>query len=604
MKRLREFLDFLSACFRLTAGERPQFILYVVLSVLSALTEGLGLSMLAPLLQGSSGMAKLSSIPIAGALLTSLDQQDFNSRIQLVSMILAVILVLRGVLQYFMDSINQLLPQRIQCKMSRLAYDSLMNARIGYLNAHDAGYLTMHIKDLPDRIGVLLTFMATMLSSFLVLGAYAGLMLSISWQMTVVSLIVLGFVVGVIRMLSSGPIRRAGQALTDNNARRNHAIFETISGMKMIKLTAAEHIMVSRYAETIRDQYKAMRRLAVNAALSSPLLTTSAGLFICALLVGNSLTHPAEDQGWVGYVLLFVVVLFRTLGPVSQINTARSRIISDISAFNAMETFLADTQENVAVSGSRPFTGLTDSIVFDKVNFAYEDGGAGLHDLSFSIRKGETIAVVGPSGAGKSTMIGALSHLLIPQDGRILIDGVDLRDLSTRDWRRSISVVSQDIFIFNDTVTNNLCFGLDDIPFAKVAEAAKLAAADEFIEKMAQGYDTILGDRGVRLSGGQQQRIAIARAFLASPDLLVLDEATSHLDTLTEHAIQEATEVLRQGRTMLIVAHRLSTIRKADRVLVLKEGRLVEQGRHDELVAQKGIYWQMLEQQRLGLAED
>jgi subfamily B ATP-binding cassette protein MsbA len=200
-------------------------------------------------------------------------------------------------------------------------------------------------------------------------------------------------------------------------------------------------------------------------------------------------------------------------------------------------------------------------------------------------------------------LIGLVTRLYDPQEGRILVDGVDLRDLEVRSWRKRLAVVTQDTFIFNDTVARNIAFGREDVPMERIEAAAKLAAASDFVEQMPQKYDTPLGDRGVRLSGGQQQRIAIARAILADPDLLIFDEATSHLDIFTEREIQAAMARLSENRTLMVVAHRLSTIRNADIVLVMDKGRLVEQGTHRELLARRGIYWQMVMHQRLDLAE-
>jgi subfamily B ATP-binding cassette protein MsbA len=197
-----------------------------------------------------------------------------------------------------------------------------------------------------------------------------------------------------------------------------------------------------------------------------------------------------------------------------------------------------------------------------------------------------------------------VARLYDPQKGRILVDGIDLRDLDLRSWRKRLAVVTQDTVIFNDTVASNISFGRDGVPMDRIRAAAEFAAAAEFIEDMPQGYDTVLGDRGVRLSGGQQQRIAIARAVLADPALLMFDEATSNLDTFTERAIQESMEKLSASRTVLVVAHRLSTIRKADKVIVVEDGRIVEEGRHRELLARRGRYWEMVEHQRLDLIAD
>jgi ABC-type multidrug transport system fused ATPase/permease subunit len=210
---------------------------------------------------------------------------------------------------------------------------------------------------------------------------------------------------------------------------------------------------------------------------------------------------------------------------------------------------------------------------------------------------------VGPSGAGKTTIVGLIARLFDPTGGRILVDGNDLRTLDVKDWRGRIGIVSQDIFIFNDTVTSNICFPRASAPKDRLREAVALASADSFVEELPEGFGTRLGDRGTRLSGGQQQRIAIARAVVAEPDILILDEATSHLDSLTETAIQRAIDTLSHQVTLIVVAHRLSTVRKADRIIVLQQGRIIEQGTHAELSKAQGQYWHLLSHQLLGLVE-
>jgi ABC-type multidrug transport system fused ATPase/permease subunit len=274
--------------------------------------------------------------------------------------------------------------------------------------------------------------------------------------------------------------------------------------------------------------------------------------------------------------------------------------------FNALMQFYDEAGRQRMKNGDLQAPPLRRDLVFDRVGFAYKPGEKTvLDDVSLRVERGKMTAIVGPSGAGKSTLINMAARLYDPQQGSVRVDGVDLRDLDIGSWRKQLAVVSQDTFIFNDTAANNIGFGRGNASMDRIRSAAEFAAAAEFIEGLPQGYDTMLGDRGVRLSGGQQQRIAIARAVFADPELLIFDEATSNLDTFTERAIQDAMERISRSRTVLVVAHRLSTIRKADKVVVLEDGRVVEEGRHRELLARRGRYWEMVEHQRLDLiAED
>ncbi|PMB10263.1 ABC transporter ATP-binding protein, partial [Fischerella thermalis CCMEE 5328] len=225
------------------------------------------------------------------------------------------------------------------------------------------------------------------------------------------------------------------------------------------------------------------------------------------------------------------------------------------------------------------------------VDFGYDRENLVLHNITLSIEKGKMTALVGSTGAGKSTLADLIPRFHDPTEGKVLVDGVDVREFEIDSWRRKMAVVSQDTFIFNTSIRNNIAYGTPRATEAEIREAARLANALEFIEEMPEGFDTVLGDRGVRLSGGQRQRIAIARALLRNPQILILDEATSALDSVTERLIQESLEKLSAGRTVIAIAHRLSTIAKADKVVVLEHGRIVEQGKYQDLLEQRGKLW-------------
>jgi ABC-type multidrug transport system fused ATPase/permease subunit len=267
-----------------------------------------------------------------------------------------------------------------------------------------------------------------------------------------------------------------------------------------------------------------------------------------------------------------------------------------------VDNFIAEVQKHIPKNGEIIFERVHSSIDFKNVYFHYDNENEQvIRGFSAEIPKNNTVAIVGPSGAGKSTIVNLLGRLYDPQEGRILVDGVDLRDFDVSTWRRRISIVSQDIVLFNDTVANNIAFGEDSTTRHKIVSASKLASANTFIEELPDGYDTMLGDRGVRLSGGQKQRIAIARAFLSEPDVLIIDEGTSHLDSVTEYEIQKAVASLSQNRTVVIIAHRLSTIKNANKILVMENGRIVENGSHNELIELQGNYWNLLNHQKLDL---
>ena len=603
--KLAAYLTFVRKCLTLLAEDKLMFGLFLGLSLLGALTEGVSVSLLVPILQTQGGSGGFANIPVLGHFAALFEGYSPSGRIEAVAMIMAVVFVLRGVIQYSVDAIGLTIPLRLQKQIITRNYELMLGVRISYITGHDYGFLSNCISGWTERVSNMLTRFATLLWNLLILAVYSLLMVLVSWRLT---LLALGFVLTMsltLKWLSTGPLRRAGQRLTAGMARLTQVTMESLSGMKVIRLAAAEDRMAGTFAAALEQSVGNRRRLGLVSAVSSPFLATSAGIFICFLLFVSAVGHEGEPAGWMDGILLFLFLLFRLLNPVSQINDARGRIVGEMPAFEGLEVFQREAAEQRQPNGTLPADALREGVVFENVGFAYDPAlKPVIEDLSLTLARGRMIAIVGPSGAGKTTLIGLVTRLYDPQQGRILVDGVDLRDLEVRSWRRRLAVVSQDIFIFNDTVANNIRFGRGEVPMERVREAARFAAAAEFIEALPEGYDTRLGDRGVRLSGGQQQRIAIARAVLADPDLLIMDEATSHLDTFSERAIQETVDRLSRDRTLLVIAHRLSTIRRADTVVVMKDGRIVEQGRHDELLRQRGIYWEMVEHQRLDLIDE
>jgi subfamily B ATP-binding cassette protein MsbA len=507
-------------------------------------------------------------------------------------------------LQYAVDVLGSLIPLRLEQKLNLRSYQSLMTVEIAYIDRKDYGELVNGVGGWSHWVTYLLTNVANVLWNLMIIAIYLLFMLTVSWRLTALALVFLFAMSLALKYVSSGLLHRAGERVATASSRVNQVIMESITGMKTVRLALGEQQMTRSYSQALEIANSGQRHMAMIQAISVPLLSAAGGLFICALLLGNAVAHEGEPATWVSSILLFLFLLFRLMGPVSVVSAARSRVIGHMSAFDRLNGFYRETAAQRQPNGALLATPLQDDITFDHVTFGYKpDEAPAIQDLSITLKRGEMIALVGPSGAGKSTVIALLARLYDPQEGRILIGSIDLREFEVRSWRKRIAVVTQNNIIFNDTIVNNISFGRTDVSMESIQVAAHLAAATEFIEKLPEGYNAVLGDHGVRLSGGQAQRIAIARALLANPDLLILDEATSHLDTFTERAIQEAVEKMSKDRTLLVVAHRLSTIRKADKVIVMDGGRLVEEGRHDELLARRGAYWEMVEHQRLDLVD-
>jgi subfamily B ATP-binding cassette protein MsbA len=310
------------------------------------------------------------------------------------------------------------------------------------------------------------------------------------------------------------------------------------------------------------------------------------------LVFEGDLTAPA--------FITFLVLSTKLYAPAKWLSKFRSLIGPGLASAERVFEFLDAPVEISQQVNAVPFDGAHETIRFEHVTFGYDPLEPVLQDIDFEVRGGEVIALVGPSGGGKSTLVDLLARFYDPLEGRITIDGVDLRDFSTRSLRSKFGIVTQETVLFHDTVRANIAYGRPNATQEEIERAADAAHASEFIAHLPEGYDTVLGERGTRLSGGQRQRIAIARAILRDPPILIFDEATSALDTQSERLVQDAINRLLQGRTVFVIAHRLSTIRHADRILVLKNGRVVESGRHEELLDRQGTYRQLYEMQFAG----
>lgn len=378
--------------------------------------------------------------------------------------------------------------------------------------------------------------------------------------------------------------RRMLISLEDITERLN----ETISGIRIVKAFGMEDYERSKFREVNQQLFNSfMRRFKVR-ALSNPVMETLGGLGVCAVVFygGLQVINGTSTQGT---FFSFMTALFMLYEPIKRINEVNITIQEGVSAGERIFALLDASPDIIDRPDAQPLASVEHEIMFDRVTFAYDNDPI-LNGITLRIKVGEAVAIVGESGVGKSTLLDLLPRFYDVTSGRVLIDGKDVRDLTQCSLRGKIGIVTQQTILFDDTVRNNIAYGRPDLPLEKVMEAARAAHAHDFIAGLPQGYDSPIGEDGIKLSGGERQRIAIARALLKDPPILILDEATSNLDSDSEKAVQQALEELMKGRTTLVVAHRLSTIRNVDRIYVLVNGQVAEEGSHDELLGRNGEF--------------
>ena len=480
-----------------------------------------------------------------------------------------------------------------------LVYSKIMYLPLNFFSSERKGDIIARMSGDVTEIETSITSSLDMLlkNPILILSYFATLFAT-SWQLTVFTLLVLptmGWVMGQV----GRKLKRKSLEAQDKWSETMSQLEETLGGLRIIKAFVAEEKMINRFNKCSNEFRQATNKVATRQALAHPMSEFLGTILIVIVLwFGGSLILGEKSSIDAPTFIFYMVILYSVINPLKDFSKAGYSIPKGLASMERVDKILNAQNNIVEKKDARHISELKEEIVFDNVSFSYGENEI-LHEINLKIKKGETIALVGQSGSGKSTLVDLIPRFHDVQKGKVMIDGVDIKDLAVKDLRSLIGNVNQEAILFNDTFFNNITFGVENATMEQVIEAAKIANAHDFIMETEEGYNTNIGDRGCRLSGGQRQRISIARAILKNPAILILDEATSALDTESERLVQEALERLMKTRTTIAIAHRLSTIKNANTIYVLYEGRIVESGKHEELLQKNGYYKRLNDMQAL-----
>lgn len=480
-----------------------------------------------------------------------------------------------------------------------LVYSKIMYLPLNFFSSERKGDIIARMSGDVTEIETSITSSLDMLlkNPILIISYFATLFIT-SWQLTLFTLLVLpsmGWVMGQV----GRKLKRKSLEAQDKWSETMSQLEETLGGLRIIKAFVAEEKMINRFNKCSNEFRQATNKVATRQALAHPMSEFLGTILIVIVLwFGGSLILGDKSSIDAPTFIFYMVILYSVINPLKEFSKAGYSIPKGLASMERVDKILNAQNNIVEKPDAIHINELKSGITFDNISFSYGENEI-LHDISLNIKKGETIALVGQSGSGKSTLVDLIPRFHDVQKGKVMIDGIDVKDLAVKDLRSLIGNVNQEAILFNDTFYNNITFGVENATMEQVIEAAKIANAHDFIMETEEGYNTNIGDRGCRLSGGQRQRISIARAILKNPAILILDEATSALDTESERLVQEALERLMKTRTTIAIAHRLSTIKNANTIYVLYEGRIVESGKHEELLKKNGYYKRLNDMQAL-----
>ncbi len=598
----------LARLFRFVRPHAAPLAVSVVLMMVAGITYTLMAKLIGPVFDRvlstawSESPVELIKVPFSGHALYLNDLLPgwiHNVWTMIAAGILLVFLV-RGAADYAGNYLVNYVGLSTVTDLRQTVFEKVLRHGAEFFESHSTGRLMSSIMNDIDKIQVATShILADLLRQTSIAVWLLYMLLDTDWRLAIVSLTLLPFVLVPTARIGKR-IRRTTRRAQDDMAELNQILQETLSGHQVVRAFGAEEYESRRFRHAAARLKASNLRYVAQQALASPLIEFFGALTIVGLLT-YARTQIKAGTMTAGEFTSFVVALLMLYEPVKRLTGIYNIFEQAMGATQRVFEYLDRPEAIQERHGAVPLKRFEKSIVFDHAGFSYPSSvnGFRLQNINLEVKAGQVVAIVGPSGAGKSTLVQLLPRFYDVTEGAVRIDGRDVRDFKLASLRARMSIVAQETFLFNDTVANNIRYGQKDVSMRAVREAARNALCEEFILQMPQAYETVVGERGLKLSGGQRQRIAIARALLENAPILILDEATSHLDSESEALVQKALGTLMTGRTVIVIAHRLSTVRRADLIVVMDQGRIVETGRHDELAARGGLYQKLYELQFL-----
>lgn len=512
--------------------------------------------------------------------------------------LIIIIFMLKNLFSYLQTYFMSIVEQGVIKDIRLALYTHFHSLSLGYFTEEKKGIL---ISRIINDVQIIRDSMIAVINSIFrdptLIILYSIVLFIFNWKLTLLIYILLP-VTGFILAKIGDSLKRSSIQSQEKIAGITSILDETFGAMRIVKAFNMEEYEIKKFREEEKKYFYYLTKLVRRRALAAP-ITEFLGVITVAIIlffIGTEIVTGESDMT-PGAFIVYIGIFFQIIPSLKLMGQMYNSIQEGIASSARVASVLNTEVKIKDTPDSKEISTFEKNIIFKNVSFKYEKGDTVLNDINLIINKSEVLAIVGPSGSGKSTLVDLISRFYDPDEGEIFIDGIEIRKIKLKSLRSLMGIVSQETILFNDTIRNNIAYGMDNTPEEEIINAAKAANAHNFIMNLKDGYKTVIGDRGVKISGGERQRLSIARALLKNPPILILDEATSALDTESETLVQQAIDRLMYGRTSIVIAHRLSTVQKADKIIILDKGKIVEQGIHHELLKNKGLYFKLYQMQ-------